>query len=78
MHMTAQATQVLEEALHLSPLERAEVIEKIFASFSFPSRRANDAAWAKEAEDRIDAYDAGRLASTSAREIFARIEGMRP
>jgi hypothetical protein len=34
--MTAQATQVLEEALHLSPLERAELIERIFASFSFP------------------------------------------
>jgi putative addiction module component (TIGR02574 family) len=74
--MTAQATQVLEGALHLSPLERAELIEQIFASFSFPSRQANDAEWAREAEDRIDAFDAGRLASTSAREIFARIEGM--
>jgi putative addiction module component (TIGR02574 family) len=76
--MTAQATQVLEEALHLSPLERAELIEQIFASFSFPSRQANDAEWGREAEDRIDAYDAGRLASTSAREIFARVEGLRP
>lgn len=76
--MTAQATQVLEGALHLSPLERAELIEQIFASFSFPSRRANDAAWASEVEERIDAYDAGRLASVSARDVFARVEGMRP
>ena len=76
--MTAQATQVLEEALHLSPLERAELIERIFASFSFPSRQANDAEWACEAEARIDAYDAGRLASTSARDVFARVEGLRP
>jgi putative addiction module component (TIGR02574 family) len=75
--MTAQATQVLEEALHLSPLERAELIEQILASFSFPARRSNDAEWAKEAEDRIDAYDAGHLASTSAREVFSRIEGLR-
>ena len=76
--MTAQASQVLKEALHLSPLERAELIEQIFASFSFPSRQANDAEWAREAEDRIDAYDTGHLASTSAREIFARVEGLRP
>ncbi len=76
--MTAQATQVLEGALHLSPLERAELIEQIFASFSFPSRQENDAAWASEAEERIDAYDAGRLAATSAREIFTRVESMRP
>ena len=76
--MTAQVTQVLEEALHLSPLERAELIEQIFASFSFPSRKANDAEWAREAEERIDAYDAGRLASTSARDVFARVEGLRP
>ena len=76
--MTAQATQVLEGALHLSPLERAELIEQIFASFNFPARQANDAAWASEVEERIDAYDAGRLASVSARDVFARVEGMRP
>ena len=67
-----------EGALHLSPLERAELIEQIFASFSFLARQANDAAWASEAEERIDAYDAGRLASVSARDVFARVEGMRP
>lgn len=76
--MTAQATQVLEGALHLSPLERAELIEQIFASFSFPSRQANDAAWASEAEERIDAFETGRLASISARDVFARVEAMRP
>ena len=76
--MTAQATQVLEGALHLSPLERAELIEQILASFTFPSRQANDAAWASEAEERIEAFDTGRLASISARDVFARVEGMRP
>jgi len=33
--MTAQATQVLEGALHLSPLERAELIEQILRVSAF-------------------------------------------
>jgi len=45
-------------------VERAELVEQIFLSFDFPSRNENDALWAKEAEDRIDAYDRGDIKST--------------
>lgn len=72
--MSPQADKVLLDALNLSPLERAELVEKILGSFSFPDRQGIDEKWAKEAEDRIDAYDRGELVGRPASEVFARIE----
>ena len=56
----------------MSPLERAGLIEQILASFSFPERRAIDERWATEAEDRIGAYEQGKIRAKPAREVFAR------
>lgn len=72
--MSPQADRILLDALRLSPLERAELIERLLASFSFPERKAIDDRWAVEAEDRIDAYDRGDIRSKPAAEVFARIE----
>lgn len=72
--MSAEAQQVLMGALKLSPVERAELVERILASFSFPERATIDDLWAAEAEDRIYAYDRGDLKSREASEVFARIE----
>jgi len=72
--MSPEADRVLLDALRLSPLERAELIEKLLASFSFPDRTAIDERWATEAEDRIDAYERGEIGSKAAAEVFARIE----
>jgi putative addiction module component (TIGR02574 family) len=72
--MSPQADRVLLDALKLSPLERAELIEKLLASFSFPDRTAIDERWAAEAEDRIDAYERGETGSKPAAEVFAQIE----
>jgi len=75
MPMTTQAEQVLDGALHLAPVERAELVERILASFTFPSRSDIDAAWSREAEERIDAYEAGQLPSTPAMQVFERVDG---
>jgi putative addiction module component (TIGR02574 family) len=72
--MSSQAQQVLRDALKLSPVERAELVERILASFSFPERQSIDELWATEVEDRIEAYESGELKSTPAAEVFARIE----
>jgi len=71
--MTAQTQQVLEKAINLPPVERAELVEQILSSFDFPSRDAIDKLWAKEAEDRIDAYDQGKIKATSASRVFEKI-----
>ena len=71
--MTVQAQQVLEKAIHLPPVERAELVEQILSSFDFPSRGEIDALWEKEAEDRIDAYDQGKIKATPASQVFGKI-----
>lgn len=37
-----------------------------------------DQLWAKEAEERIDAYEQGRIGSTSAEEVFKEIDRLIP
>ena len=72
--MTVKSQQVLREALDLPPVERAELVEEILASFNFPDRQRIDALWASEAEDRIDAYDNGNISATSVKKVFDRID----
>jgi putative addiction module component (TIGR02574 family) len=70
--------QILEEALKLSPVERAELVECLLASFEFNSRKTIDTLWAMEAEDRIDAFERGEMAAIPAEQVFAEIEKNRP
>jgi len=72
--MTPQSEQVLREALDLPPIDRAELVEQILASFEFPARKDIDAAWAQEAEDRIDAFERGEIRSSPASEVFREID----
>ncbi len=72
--MTTQTQQVLEKAVGLPPIERAELVERILASFDFPSRADIDLAWAREAEDRINAYERGDITAIPASQVFDRIE----
>ena len=71
--MTIQTQQVLEKAIHLPPVERAELVEQILSSFDRPCREKIDALWAKEAEDRIDAYDQGKIKAIPASQVFEKI-----
>lgn len=72
--MTSEVQQVLEKAAGLSPIDRAELVEGILASFDFPARAESDAAWGREAEARIDAYDRGEIAAIPAARVFEKIE----
>ena len=71
--MTPQSQQILREALELTPVDRAELVEQILASFEFPARRDIDAAWAQEVEDRIDAYERGEIESLPAEKVLKEI-----
>lgn len=62
---------ILKQALLLSPKDKAILVEKLLASLDQPDS-AIDGLWAKEAEDRIDAYEAGDLKTISAEEIFEK------
>ena len=75
--MTTRAQEVLEKAVGLPPVERAELVEGILASFDFPSRPDIDASWAREAEERIDAYERGEITAVPASAVFEAIENKR-
>ena len=76
--MTIQTQQVLEKAIHLPPVERAKLVEQILSSFDRPYREEIDALWAKEAEDRIDAYDQGKIKAIPASQVFEKINRQKP
>ena len=71
--MTMETQKILEQALHLNPVDRAELIEELFRSFDKARNDKVDARWAEEAESRIDAYDTGKISADSAAAVFERI-----
>lgn len=75
--MSASSEQILQQALGLSPEDRAEIVERLLASFQAPPDPLLDELWAREAEDRLDAYDRGELGVVPAEEVFARVERQR-
>jgi putative addiction module component (TIGR02574 family) len=71
--MTIKVEAVFQQALLLDAVERAELIEALFRSFDkIQDRRVNDH-WAKEAEARIDAYEAGKIGTDSSDAVLQRI-----
>ncbi len=51
---------IIKEAVTLKPSEKAHLIDKLIASLDKPDKEI-DELWAKEIEDRIDAYDQGKI-----------------
>ena len=71
--MTAVAEKITKTALELPPVDRAELIERLFLSFDPAPKPKVDEAWETEVESRIDAFDAGRIKASSADAVFKRI-----
>ena len=65
LDMTTATQTILKEALRLSPVERAELIDELFHSFDKSRDDRIDALWVKEVESRIDACDAGHIKDDS-------------
>jgi len=55
--MSSNPEKILQEALNLPPQDRAEVLERLLATF----HPELDKLWAQEAEERLAAYDRGEL-----------------
>lgn len=75
--MSANSEQVLKQALALPAQERAELVEQLLATLQTPPDPHLDELWAREAEDRLDAYDRGELKAVPAEEVFSRIKQRR-
>ena len=71
--MTATAERILNDALALPPIERAELIQRLFQSFDGPEDKHTETAWREEVESRIEAYDQNLLTASPAEDVLARI-----
>lgn len=72
--MSAETKEVFGRALSLPPVERAMLIERLFQTFISPDREEIDSLWAREAEERIDAFERGEAPSCLAEDVFQRIK----
>lgn len=68
--MSMSLTQVEEQALNLSPEERAKLAELMLESLS-TSLAEIEEEWAQEIEQRVAAYDRGEIPTYSAEDVFA-------
>ena len=66
-----RSKEILKKALDLSPSEKAKLIDRLLNSLEKPDSNL-DELWAKEAEDRIDAYEKGELLALSIKEVIEK------
>jgi putative addiction module component (TIGR02574 family) len=74
--MTNAATAVIDQALKLKASERAAIAERLLLSLDAPDPEI-DAAWAREANARIEAHDRGEIESVPAEDVFAKYKAER-
>ena len=72
--MTDQSRRILTEAMALPPMDRAELVDQLLASFDFPARAEIDAVWSTEAEHRLRAYEHGDMEALPGEAVFRRIQ----
>lgn len=72
--MTVQTKHIFEEALGLPANEKALLAEQLLASLDLSSSKSIDEMWAREAENRIDAYERGEVKAIPAKEVFEKID----
>ncbi|MCW8900258.1 MAG: addiction module protein [Gammaproteobacteria bacterium] len=67
----ATPKDILEKAIALQPLEKAELVDTLISSLD-RSDSVLDQLWAKEAESRLSAYKMGELKSISLNEVLSK------
>jgi putative addiction module component (TIGR02574 family) len=67
----AAINEILKEALTLKPAQKAELIDKLLSSLDVPDKEI-DELWAKEAEDRIEAYEQGKIKALTLQKVLEK------
>jgi putative addiction module component (TIGR02574 family) len=55
----------------MRPEQKAELIDKALASMDMPDKK-NDALWAREVENRIDAYEQGKIKAVPLEKVLEK------
>jgi len=69
--MSNSVNMIINQALELNPIERADVAERLLFSLDKPDS-AIDALWAEEADLRIEQYKKGEIETILASEVFSK------
>ena len=69
--MSTDTREILDRVMELPAVERARLIDQLLSSLDEPDEGI-DALWRKEVEDRIQAYQAGKLKSVSLSDVLAK------
>jgi putative addiction module component (TIGR02574 family) len=62
---------ILKETSKLTPIEKAQLIDKLISNLDKPDKEI-DELWATEVEDRLDAYDRGRIKAISLERVLQK------
>jgi len=69
--MSGDSNQILKNALGLPAIERAKIVDRLLSSLDQPDREI-DALWRKEVEDRLKAYQQGKIKAVPLKEVLSR------
>jgi putative addiction module component (TIGR02574 family) len=71
--MIESAQRLLQEALSLSPVDRASLIDALVSTLDQADPNI-DQLWVQEAEDRLSAYHAGELEAIASDIVFEELK----
>jgi putative addiction module component (TIGR02574 family) len=69
----AKNDEIFRTALSLPEETRAELADRLLQSLDETGQEAIDALWAREAEDRIAAFERGEVSAIPGEEVFASL-----
>ncbi len=69
--MAAKSQEILKEALTLPFKERATLVDDLLASLDQPDEEI-DSLWHKEVDDRVAAYQSGKMRAITLDEILSK------
>jgi len=72
--MVISKDELYKEAVNLSPLDKAQLVDILLSSFNFKGRAEIDSKWAIEAEDRLEASKNGLIEKVSMEDVFASLD----
>ncbi len=67
----ANTDTIYREALNLRPFEKARLIDMLISSLD-KADNENDELWAREIEDRIDAYEKGLIKAVPLEKVLEK------
>lgn len=72
--MSLSKDELFKQAVKLSPMEKAHLVELLLSSFELTDKPDIDTKWASEAESRLEAYSNGFIEKVSINDVFSSLD----